>query len=201
MAILFSLFLGYFFGCISPAYWVARLRGFDIRSQGTGNAGASNTAILMGWRFGILVAATDIGKAVAAVLTAQALFPHQAGVGLLAGAACVLGHIFPFYLNFRGGKGFASYMGMILAFNWRVGLIMVGLAVVITLLSDYIVLATLTTVVSFPIYVLVTASHHLPLLVLGAASVVIILKHLVNLRRIARGEEIGLRKVNSHPKR
>lgn len=200
MMILTCLLLGYFFGCVSPAYWVARRRGFDIRSQGTGNAGASNAAILMGWRFGVFVALTDIGKAVAAVLAAQALFPGQTGAGLLAGAACVLGHIFPFYLGFRGGKGFASYMGMILAFNWRVGLVLVVLAAVITLLSDYIVLATLTTVVVFPLYLVLTAPIRLHLAVLAAASLVIILKHLVNLRRIARGEEIGLRRVGSHPK-
>lgn len=200
MQILFSSVIGYFFGCISPSYLIGRIKGIDLRQKGTGNAGASNTAIIIGWRFGILVALVDIGKAFLSVTVARQLFPDTIGAGLIAGAACVMGHIFPFYMGFRGGKGFASYMGMALGFNWKVGLALLVLAVLITVISDYIVLATMTTVISFPVYLSVTAQSLLPLVLVWVTTGLIIFKHRDNLRRIAKGEEIGLRKVSAHPK-
>ncbi len=200
MKVLLCLLLGYLLGCVSPAYFLSRRRGFDIRTKGSGNAGASNTAVLMGWRFGILVALADVSKGAGAVLAARALFPDLGGAGLIAGAACVLGHIFPFYLRFRGGKGFASYMGMALAFNWKTGLVLAAVAVVITVVSDYIAPATMATVILFPLHLLPGRTAPLPLWLLGAVALVVFWKHLENFRRIARGQEVGLRGVGSHPK-
>ena len=111
--------LGYLLGCSNLAWFLAKARGVDIRGKGSGNPGASNAMILMGWKSGILVALHDIGKAALAVFLAQRLFPTLPLAGEAAGAACVLGHLYPFYLRFRGGKGFASYLGMTAMLNWR----------------------------------------------------------------------------------
>jgi len=147
----------------------------------------------MGWAAGILVALHDIGKAVISVLLARYLFPDVANIGAVAGVAAVLGHIFPFYLKFKGGKGFAAYLGMTLALNWKFALIILIAVVVLTLLTDYIVVGTFTTVVSVPLYLGIARHSLLLAMILCIATAVILFKHRENLVRICRGTEIGLR--------
>lgn len=187
--------IGYLLGSSNMAYYLAAIRGVDLRAGGSGNPGASNALILMGWPAGVLVGAHDIGKAVLAVWLARHFFPQLAFCGVVAGVACVLGHIFPFYLRFRGGKGFAAYLGMALALEWRVALIIMAVVVLVTLITDYIVVGTVTTVVSFPIYWAFTHSL-IAVAVLCVASGIILWKHRANLVRIAKGTEIGFRSAN-----
>lgn len=185
--------IGYVIGTSNMAIYLAKLKGVDLaHAGGTGNPGASNALILMGWRAGVLVGAHDIGKAVLAVWLAGALFPEIALSGAVAGVACVIGHMFPFYMHFRGGKGFAAYLGMTLALNWRFALGLLIAIALLVLVTDYIVVGTMTTVVSFPAYCAAT-HHYVMALLLCVASAVIIYKHRSNLVRIANGTEIGLR--------
>ena len=187
--------LGYLLGCSTLAWFLAKAKGVDIRGKGSGNPGASNAMILMGWKAGILVALHDIGKAALAVFLAQSLFPSLPLAGETAGAACVLGHLYPFYLGFRGGKGFASYLGMTAVLNWRFALV-IGLAIIVlVLITDYMVVGTMTTVVTFPVYTLLTR-HFVAAALLALTSLFIIWKHRENFRRILDGTEIGLRKAH-----
>lgn len=195
MQYLFIILIGYLLGCSNMAVYLAALRGVNLRAGGSGNPGASNAMILMGWKAGILVGLHDIGKAVAAVYICKVLFPAIPLAGALAGVFCVLGHMFPFYLRFHGGKGFASYIGMALALNWKCALCIMLAVLLITLITDYIVLGTMTTVVSFPIYTALTDSY-LAALLLSLASLVIIYKHRKNLVHIYQGTEIGFRSAN-----
>lgn len=189
------ILIGYLIGTSNMATYLAALKKVDLRAGGSGNPGASNAMILMGWKAGILVGLHDIGKAAAAVLLARYLFPETVLVGVVAGVACVFGHMFPFYLRFRGGKGFASYLGMTLALHWKFALVLMLAVVIITLVTDYIVLGTMTTVISLPIYCAIT-QNLLAALILSAASLVIIYRHHDNLVRICRGTEIGLRSAH-----
>lgn len=184
--------IGYLLGCSNMATYLAALRGVDLKSGGTGNPGASNTLILMGWRAGVIVGVHDIGKAVAAVLLAKTLFPGLPLAGAVAGVCSVLGHMFPFYLKFRGGKGFASYLGMTLALNWKFALLLFVIVAAVTLISDYIVIGTMTTVVSVPLFS-VWEHHYIAALLLAALSAIIVYKHRMNLVRICDGTEIGFR--------
>lgn len=187
--------IGYLIGCSNLAYFIAKAKGMDIREVGTGNPGASNAMMLLGWKVGILVGIHDIGKAVVAVLLCNALFPALPFCRVVAGVACVLGHLFPFYLSFRGGKGFASTLGMIAALDWRFALALGAAIVVLVLITDYIVVGTVTTVLSYPIYCLVT--HQLVAAGLVAVIAAIILfKHRANFVRIFKGTEVGLRKAH-----
>ena len=187
--------MGYLLGTSNMAVYLAALKGDDLRSHGSGNPGASNAMLLWGWKAGVLVGIHDIGKAVLAVYLAERLFPGVAFAGVAAGVACVIGHMFPFYLRFHGGKGFASYLGMTLALNWKFALGLCIAILVITLVTDYIVLGTMTTVISFPAYCALT--HNIIMaLILCIASGIIIYKHRGNLVRIYRGTEIGLRSAN-----
>lgn len=187
-----SALLGYLLGCSNLAYFLARARGFDIRGKGSNGAGASNAAITMGLKAGFLVAFHDGLKAVLAVVLAGRLFPDTPRAALLAGGFAVLGHMFPFYLKCRGGKGFASFMGMILALDWRFFLLILLAAVLITVVTDYIVFATVTTVVTFPPWFYFIRDNPAALL-LAVVSALILWKHIPNFLRLLQGEEIGLR--------
>jgi len=191
-----SALLGYVLGCSNMALYISALKGVKLTENGTGNLGASNAMLLMGWGAGILVGLHDIGKAALAVWLARRLFPGVALVGLTAGAAAVVGHMFPFYLRFRGGKGFASYLGMILAINWKFALAVYAAVLIITLVTNYIVIATMTTVVVFPVY-LAFAVGWVAVLIAAAVSLVIVWKHRENFVRLKNGTEVGFRKANS----
>lgn len=184
--------LGYLLGCSNMAYYIAKIKNIDMRRNGSGNLGASNATLLLGWKAGILTAVHDIAKAFLAVLVARWLFPELAHGGAAAGVACVLGHIFPFYLKFRGGKGFASYFGMTLALNWKLALV-VGIAIVaVTLITDYIVCGTVTTIVSVPVYLGIVNHSWILTGILCIATAVIFYKHRENFPRMLNGTEPGL---------
>jgi len=192
----FSVLLGYLLGCSSMAYYIGLAKKKDIRTAGSGNLGASNAMVQLGWRAGILVGVHDIGKAFLAVLAAKLLCPELPLIGASAGVACVLGHMYPFYLKFQGGKGFAAYLGMTLALNWRFALVVMLIVVLVTLITDYIVVGTVTTVLSVPAYLGWTERSPWLFFVLFIASAVILWKHRENYVRIYRGTEIGLRRAN-----
>ena len=193
--------MGYLLGCSNMAYWISRIKKVDIRKNGSGNLGASNATVLLGWGAGVIVAVHDIGKAILAVLLAKMLLPDLEYVGAVAGVACVLGHIFPFYLKFRGGKGLASFFGMILALNWKVALGLLVLGLVITVVTDYISLAALSISVTAPVGIWLTTGGLAVPLILCIATVVMIFKHIENIQRILNHTEIGLRSTAKGEKR
>ena len=196
MYYIYAILIGYLLGCSSMSFYLSKLNGVDLRSKGSKNLGASNAMMLMGWKAGILVGIHDIGKAIISVLLANALFLDLPHIGAVAGVACVWGHIFPFYLRFKGGKGFASFLGMALALNWKAGLCLLLVVAIVTLVTDYIVVGTVTTILSFPAYMgFATQSYILPLIIL-TASLLIIYKHRENFVRIYKGTEIGFRSAN-----
>lgn len=188
--------LSYLIGCSSMALYLSKYKKIDMRSKGSGNLGASNAMVLMGWKAGIVVAVHDIGKAVLAVALAKHFCPQLPFVGAAAGVACVLGHMFPFYLRFKGGKGFASYLGMTLALNWKFALIVMAVVVIVTLISDYIVVGTVTTIVVVPTYMGIVTHSAVLAAILCIATAAILYKHRENYVRIAKGTEIGLRRAN-----
>ena len=193
MAYVISILLGYLLGSSSMTYYLGRLRNIDVREHGTGNLGASNATVLLGWKAGILVAVHDVGKSLLAVLLAQWLFADVPHIGAVAGIASVLGHIFPFYLKFRGGKGFASYMGMTLALNWKLALCLIAAIIVITIITDYIVCGTVTAIVTVPVYMAITTHSFLLVAILCIGTAVIFYKHRENFPRMLNGTELGLR--------
>ena len=187
--------LSYLLGSSNMAKYIAAIKQVDLSAGGSGNPGASNAVILMGWSAGVLTALHDIGKSALAVILARLIFPDLPLIGAVAGVSAVLGHIYPFWLKFRGGKGFASYLGMTIALNWKFAIAVLLLVVVVTLITDYIVAATTTTIVIVPIGLgILTQSILLPLILL-IASAVIAWKHRDNYVRMYNGTEIGFRKA------
>lgn len=201
MTYLAAILLGYFLGCSNMAYWLSLIHRVDIRNQGSGNLGASNATVLLGWKAGALVAVHDIGKAVLAVVLAKVLFPQVEAVGAVAGVSCVMGHIFPFYLKFKGGKGLASFLGMVAVLNWKVGIAVALLLVLITVVTDFIALGTISVSLAAPVGIWLLEGSFVVPLILCVATVVMVFKHLENIQRILNRTEIGLRSTAKGEKR
>lgn len=193
MGYLLVILGGYLLGCSNMALYISKIKKVDARAGGSGNLGASNATALMGWSAGITVAFHDIGKSVLAVTLAKLFFSELPNIGAVAGVASVLGHIFPFYLKFKGGKGFASYFGMTLALNWKLALVIAVMVLLVTVITDYIVVGTTLTILTVPVYLGITENSILLALILCIATVVIMYKHRMNYVRIYKGTEMGLR--------
>lgn len=193
MGYVIAVIAAYLLGSSSMTYYLGRLKNVDVQKHGSGNLGASNATVTMGWGAGVLVAIHDIGKGVLAVVLARLVFPDLAHIGAVAGVACVLGHMFPFYLGFRGGKGLASFLGMTIALDWRLALGVAVLLVVITLVTDFIALGTIAVTVAVPVGMGIMAQDVVLPLILLVATAVMIVKHRDNIQRICKGTEIGLR--------
>lgn len=192
LQVLCCLLIGYLLGCFSPSYLIGRKRGYDVRKSGSGNAGASNTVILAGKLAGFAVAVTDILKAAAAWWLCRKLFPLLRLAGMLGGVAALLGHMFPAFLHFRGGRGLACLGGLALAYDWRVLLLMLAIALVIGLTTDYVCVATVSMSLIFPLYVGITSGQWDVAAVLTIPALPILLRHLENFRRIRQGKELRL---------
>ena len=195
-----SVLIGYLLGCSSMALYIGKLKNVDVRTNGTGNLGASNAMMLRGWGAGVLTALHDIGKAVLAVWLCRRLFPEVPYIGLVAGVGAVLGHNFPFYLRFKGGKGLAAFWGMTLMINWKFALAVALGITLITLVTDYIFLGTIAAAIAVPIFVYFTLGGAAAAIV-GAASVCIIARHKDNFIRLKNGTEKGFRRANSGKER
>ena len=193
--------LGYLLGCSNLAYYISKAAKKDIRQSGTGNLGASNATVLFGWKAGVAVAVHDAGKALLAVILAKLLFPDLEHAGAAAGVAAVLGHIFPFYLRFKGGKGTASFVGLTLAINWKLALAVLAILVLATIITDYIVIGTFSVITTVPVYIGFFAHNIILAAIICIASFTIFWKHRENIGRMIRKEEIGLRSTIRGEKR
>lgn len=181
--------VGYLLGTFNPAYLFGRLRGFDIRRRGSGNAGATNAMLIMGKAAGVICALLDIFKSFFAYRLAKLIFPALTFAGILAGTACVVGHIFPVWMNFAGGKGLACIGGLILAYDARLFLLLLLSEIALVLLLGYICVMPLSVSVLFPVIYFIKTKEPIGTCLLLALIPVIVYKHLPNIRRILMGQE------------
>jgi glycerol-3-phosphate acyltransferase PlsY len=192
-AYLITAALSYLLGSIPFGYLLVRIfRGEDVRSSGSGNIGATNVA-RRSKALGIATLLLDAGKGLAAVLLAKSLFagPHQQLLMTIAAFFAVLGHLFPVWLKFRGGKGVATSFGSFALIAPKSIVCVVGILVVVVAIFRYVSLGSVVAATLFPILVWGLHEYVEPkqLLLLAAASVLIIWKHRLNLGRIAAGTE------------
>jgi glycerol-3-phosphate acyltransferase PlsY len=188
MAYFLSAVMGYLMGTVNPAFILAKLHGFDIREKGSRNAGASNALLLFGKARGVLCAVFDIAKAAFIIWLTGYIFAPVNTFAVTA-TACTLGHIFPFYMRFKGGKGLACIGGMVLAYDIRVFGIMLAAELVIVLTTKYICFVPITASVAFPVVYGVMDRDLYGALLLVVVTVVVFCKHLINLKRIRVGRE------------
>ena len=203
MALAVLLVLSYLLGAFpSSVVYGKLLRKTDIRSQGSGNAGGTNAWRVLGWRVGLPVIVTDIAKGALASACIARLpvgslpFDFEV-VALLCGIAAVVGHVFPVYTRFRGGKGVATGAGMLLVNAPLPAACALGVFALIVFLSGKISLGSILAAISLPISVVLihrfTAIRY-PTLLLAltcALALFILYTHRANIRRLIRGEEKG----------
>ena len=144
-----SVIIGYLFGCIQTSYFIGKIiKKTDIRSLGNGNAGASNATKVFGWKYGIIVALIDIIKPIASIILIHYLWNNILAADeliflkFLNGLGVILGHNYPFFMKFKGGKGTASLIGMLIAIDIKIAIIGIVLIVLTTIITDYIALGT-----------------------------------------------------------
>lgn len=190
---IYSLLLGYLLGSLSPSALVAKLKKVDLKSEGTQSLGASNTMLVIGKVYGALVMVFDIAKAYAASKISEALFPSLALASLLAGLGAVIGHVFPFYLKFRGGKGLAAFGGMAMAYDpwYFVALLCFGLLLMLIANCSYVM--PMLAAALFPILVLVHSGSIPFFLIAVAASAIIAVKHWSNIEKGRSGRDLNIR--------
>ncbi|MCR5577099.1 MAG: glycerol-3-phosphate acyltransferase [Oscillospiraceae bacterium] len=182
--------LGYAFGNFSPAFLLGRARGYDVREEGSGNVGATNAFILLGKNAFFLTAALDILKAFFAWKLCAYLFPTLQAAGPLGGASCILGHIYPVLLRFRGGKGLATIGGVVLAWNWEWFFILLALAAAIAFGTRYVSLVAPAISVIFPACYYWMTGLLLCALILLLPALPIFARHWENFARIRAGTEM-----------
>lgn len=188
-----SLLVGYLMGCISPSYFLSKSKGVDLRNVGQKNLGTTNAFMMLGKASGILVMIIDFMKGFLAVQIAEALFKSFEIAGVVAGAAAVLGHIFPFYLKFKGGKGLATLGGLILATDWRSFLALAGIAIALMLISDWGGATSYSTSLLFPFFYFFKSHSYISLVILALVCSCVMIKHRVNIARLQEGKEPSVR--------
>jgi glycerol-3-phosphate acyltransferase PlsY len=192
------IILAYLIGSIPTSVWVSKyFFGIDIRDYGSGNAGATNTYRILGKKWGTFVMIVDMVKAIIAVKLAF-LLPdsfeselYLVNMQLGLGLAAVLGHIFPIWADFRGGKGVASLFGMVLGIQPNVALCCVGVFVLVLYLTRWVSLSSILASIAFPIFILVIFNEPEKLYRVFAITValLVLLTHQKNIGRILKGNE------------
>lgn len=193
MRMVFSILIGYFIGCINPASIFSKNKGVDLRHEGTGNLGTTNTVLVMGKSWGAMVLLIDIGKTVLSAKIAKWLFPKLIIAGMLASFGAILGHIYPYYMHFRGGKGLACFGGMVLETNPLIFLVLLSIGLVLAVIVNFGVALPVSAAILFPIAVGLVSRDLPAFLVSLAASAVILCVHRDNVAKACRGDDIRVR--------
>ena len=192
MDVLLCGVLGYSFGCFNPAQLIASRRGMDIRKEGSKNAGASNVVLLFGKKLGLFTAIADIMKAYFASVIAAMLLPACAVAKEVAAIFCVMGHMFPVTMDFKGGKGLACMAGGVLAYNYRLFILLAIVEIIFALMMDYIIAITLSLAVLLPILYIKTKKSLKVGALMAILGWIVIFKHRENIERISNGTEVRL---------
>ena len=196
--IVIVLLLSYLLGSIPTAVWAGRyFHGIDIREHGSGNAGATNTIRVLGWKTGVPVLLIDLAKGWAAAVLPVFCILAAGKTALLtnlqiaAGLAAVIGHIFPVFAGFRGGKGVATIFGVLLAIHPVLTLLCFGIFLIVLAITGIVSVSSMITGISFPI--LLFTVFDTPSLFFKVFSVVVaialLITHRKNIKRLLKGEE------------
>lgn len=190
------ILISYLLGSINPAMITGKkVRNIDIRDVNSKNAGTSNIAMTLGLRWGIVVGVSDILKGFIPVLILRFIFPENDIIWLIGGLAAIVGHVYPFGYGFKGGKGTATFGGVLLAIAPVFALILLVVFFAVLFLTDYIAISTLVAIIVSPIGLFYLDFHLISIILISAYSLLSFYKHYPNFKRIYFRQEVGLRKA------
>ena len=187
-----SIAIGYAIGCINPSYIIGKLRGFDIRKSGSGNAGGSNALITMGREVGIFCMVFDIAKAAVLCKLTAFFLPAYPMIFPLTAFSVEMGHMYPCFLHFRGGKGLACLGGIVLAYSPAVFFSLMLLEAGILALTKYLFVVPVTASALFTVIYAVRTADIGGTFLLFLIFAAIASRHLVNYRRMREGMEMRI---------
>ncbi len=189
---LLSIPIAYLLGSIPFGYLLVKIfRHQDIRATGSGNIGATNVARSGAKGLGIVTLLLDCGKAFLAVKIAQHIAPGNYDLAVAAAVAAILGHVFPIWLGFRGGKGVASALGVFLALSPAAAGCTFAIFLIVILITRFVSLASIIASAFFPIFGLYFIPQRTPIVIAGLLfiPILVIVKHHENIRRLLAGTE------------
>jgi glycerol-3-phosphate acyltransferase PlsY len=193
-----ALIVAYLLGSVPSAVWMGKLfYGIDVREYGSGNAGATNTFRVLGWKAGLPVLILDIAKGWLAVKIAwlSGLYlPHSQQLinfELALGISALAGHVFPVFAGFRGGKGVATLLGVLIAIHPWAALWCAGIFTAMLLVTHYVSMGSMTAALAFPFIIMLVYKETLPTVNLFsmAVSILVLATHQKNIERLLRGKE------------
>lgn len=197
----YMLLFAYLLGSIPTSVWVSKLVFHkDIRNYGSGNAGATNSFRYLGAKWAGFILLVDIFKGLLAVKLLN-LLPSEAQDSLwghlnnqlLLGMAAVLGHVFPVFAGFRGGKGVATFLGVIIAIGWQFALITLGVFALVYALCHYVAIASMSGSLAFTLSMILLSMHsenyEIMCILVSFGSLLLIYKHRKNIRNLIRKTE------------
>jgi acyl phosphate:glycerol-3-phosphate acyltransferase len=196
--IILAVIGGYLLGSIATAVWVGKIfHSTDVREHGSGNAGATNVIRVLGWKTGIPVMLIDVGKGWLAATLPVIFSLAEKGSGtlitlqIITGMAAIVGHIYPVFAGFRGGKGVGTTFGVLLALHPLLTLSCLGVFLAVLLISGYVSLSSMSAGIAFPVFLF--AFFNTPSTVFKVFSIIIavalIVTHRANIKRLLKGEE------------
>ena len=192
----FLISIVYFFGSIPFAYILPKIFGLgDIRNLGSGNVGATNVLRAGNKLLAIIVLAFDIIKGFAPLFILKNYYHNELSeiIILFIGSAAILGHIFPIWLKFKGGKGVATYIGYLFAINYIFGIIFIITWLLIAFLKKYSSLASITSLVLLPLFVMLFSYEKQIIYLLILINLIIISKHYSNIYRLIHKSETKIK--------
>ena len=196
--LIIQIIISYLFGSISGSMIIGKFKKVDIRNMGSGNAGGTNAFRTQGALFALGVITIDILKGFIATYYIGMGYREITSLSLMCGFASVLGHIYPVYYNFKGGKGAGTLIGVLLALSLPKFTIpmLIGIWLLIIMLSGYVGLGTILTGLSFPIYLYISPDILNELMGFGiACAILIIFTHRSNIKRMIEGHENQFEKI------
>lgn len=183
-----SVIVGYLLGSLNTSLIIGRFYKVDVRQHGSGNAGMTNTLRTLGKKAALLVIFGDMLKGILAYLAGYFIFGGKLG-GMLAGTACIIGHIWPAFFGFKGGKGVLTALAVLIMFDWQIALGLFVVFTIILLLTRYVSLGSVTAAFLFPISAAAFGRDTQTLIFSGIIAVLVILKHHENIGRLLSGTE------------
>lgn len=202
-----GVIVSYLIGSMPTALWVGKaFYGLDIREHGSGNSGATNTFRVLGKKAGSAVLLIDIIKGLTAASLVRYLpFVEPSTIKfvnlqLLFGLSSVLGHIFPIYCNFKGGKGIATLVGMVLGIHYLSALACIMLFVVVLFSTRYVSLSSILSAMAFPLIAVLVYKNEEPMFIAFgiAAAIMVVLTHQKNIVRLVAGNENKAKLLKKH---
>jgi len=196
MNIIFAIIIGYLLGNINASYILGKLfKGIDIREKGTANAGAANAVIVMGWKYGIATFLIDALKAAIAVWIVKYITNGNTDLAVLAGVMAMVGHIYPALMKFKGGKGIASILGLMIGLNGFIAIVLYITIVLGTIISNYLIFGEFLILILFPVSVYLLGYSNFTLVLIILACLLSTYKLRENIVRTFKGTEQTLSSV------